>query len=324
MLPSLNQWWRENNECSSTPLSSQQRWFSGYDECMQVGSFSTGGGATMLLDCGESTWETMCSMLGKDRAQMCVNSLVAVWISHKHADHCLGLPGILAARSPQRPPLILALPAIVWDWIREGYPYLLDRVKYVHCARFSSAANAAGSSGNRATGSARDVMAAAGFTAWQCVRVRHCFDAYGIVLEHSEGWKVVVSGDTEPCDELVAAGVNATLLVHEATFSCELASDAAAKRHSTIGQALEAAQRMGAWRVILTHFSQRYSKFAPALQQLPFAAAARAFAVFDGTRVQFADLWLLPVISRAMEMLGTEEAEHAAADSKAEQVVTQL
>ena len=251
-------------------------------------------------------------MLGKDRAQACVNRLVAVWVSHKHADHCLGLPAILAARTPQRPALVLALPASVWAWISQGYPHLLDRVKYVHCSRFSSYANGGGAAGARSTGAVRDVMAAAGFTAWQCVRVRHCADAYGIVLEHSQGWKVVVSGDTEPCEQLVAAGMNATLLVHEATFSCELAGDAAAKRHSTVGQALEAAQRMGAWRVILTHFSQRYSKFAPNLQQLPFPAAARAFAVFDGARVRFTDLWFLPIVSRAMEMFVTEEDEEEA------------
>jgi ribonuclease Z len=106
--------------------------------------------------------------------------------------------------------------------------------------------------------------------------------------------------------------MHATLLVHEATFSCDLARDAAAKRHSTIGQALQAAQAMAAWRVVLTHFSQRYSRFAPDLQQLPFAAAARACAAFDGARVRFTDLWLLPVVSRGMEMLVTEEAEESA------------
>lgn len=279
----------------------------------------------MLLDCGEGSWQTLCTMQGKARAQMCVNSLAAVWISHKHADHCLGLPCIIAARSPQRPPLTLVLPAAVWSWIREGYPHLLDRVKYVHCSRFSSFCSQQASGGRRqplggrgggaAGRDGRDTMAAAGFTAWQCVRVKHCFDAYGIVLEHCQGWKVVVSGDTEPCQELVQAGMNATLLVHEATFSCDFAADAAAKRHSTIGQALEAAQQMGAWRVVLTHFSQRYGRFCPDLKLLPYPAAARAFPVFDGTRIRFQDLWLLPVVSRVMETVVTEAADDAAEEA---------
>ena len=34
-----------------------------------------------------------------------VSSLALVWISHKHADHMLGLPAILAARHASTPPL---------------------------------------------------------------------------------------------------------------------------------------------------------------------------------------------------------------------------
>jgi ribonuclease BN (tRNA processing enzyme) len=36
-----------------------------------------------------------------------VAALAAVWVSHKHADHLLGLPALLAARSWQAPPLII-------------------------------------------------------------------------------------------------------------------------------------------------------------------------------------------------------------------------
>lgn len=34
-------------------------------------------------------------------------ALAAVWVSHKHADHLLGLPALLAARSRQAPLLIV-------------------------------------------------------------------------------------------------------------------------------------------------------------------------------------------------------------------------
>jgi ribonuclease BN (tRNA processing enzyme) len=36
--------------------------------------------------------------------------------------------------------------------------------------------------------------------------VRHCSQAFGAMCEHSSGWKIVYSGDTEPCDRLIEIG----------------------------------------------------------------------------------------------------------------------
>lgn len=57
--------------------------------------------------------------------------------------------------------------------------------------------------------------------------------------------------------------MDAALLIHEATFDDAMEPDAVAKRHSTVGQALEVARRMNAASVILTHFSQRYPSLPP-------------------------------------------------------------
>ena len=38
---------------------------------------------------------------------MQVDRLESVWVSHKHADHMLGLPGILMARSARQLPLLV-------------------------------------------------------------------------------------------------------------------------------------------------------------------------------------------------------------------------
>ena len=98
------------------------------------------------------------------------------------------------------------------------------------------------------------------------VKVIHCHDAYAIILRSckdgksnmGKGWSLVYSGDTIPCKNLIEAGKNCTVLIHEATLGDDMEEDAAKKKHSTFGQALNVAQSMGAYRCILTHFSQRY------------------------------------------------------------------
>lgn len=54
-----------------------------------------------------------------------------------------------------------------------------------------------------------------GVKVMQAVNVIHCRFAYGLSIEHNSGWKLVYSGDTRPCDNLIQVGQNATLLVHE-------------------------------------------------------------------------------------------------------------
>ena len=98
---------------------------------------------------------------------------------------------------------------------------------------------------------------------WQSVPVEHCADAYGLVIRHVSGWSLVYSGDSCPCRRLQEAGRGCTLLIHEATFEPALHSQARQKRHSTTEEALRVAARMGAFRVILTHFSSRYPKACP-------------------------------------------------------------
>lgn len=36
--------------------------------------------------------------------------------------------------------------------------------------------------------------------------MKHCVDAYGIVIESGSDWKIVYSGDTAPCHALIDAG----------------------------------------------------------------------------------------------------------------------
>lgn len=64
-------------------------------------------------------------------------------------------------------------------------------------------------------GALNRVKSQLGLKSLHSVLVVHCAHAYAAVLEGEAGWKVVFSGDTRPCDQLVAAALNATLLIHE-------------------------------------------------------------------------------------------------------------
>lgn len=45
-----------------------------------------------------------------------------------------------------------------------------------------------------------------GLVAWGSVAVHHCSDAYGVVLQHADGWKLVYSGEGRPADACVKDG----------------------------------------------------------------------------------------------------------------------
>lgn len=143
----------------------------------------------------------------------------------------------------------------------------------------------------------------------QSVAVDHCQDAYGLVMQHANGWKLVWSGDTRPCRALQFAGKDCTLLIHEATFAPELEAHAQAKRHSTSAEAMQIAQEMGAYRTILTHLSQRYSK-VPFTLAADGPAAGSSMIAFDGMRVPLALLPALPkLLTGVTSVFAAEEEE---------------
>lgn len=72
------------------------------------------------------------------------------------------------------------------------------------------------------------------------------------------GRKVVLSGDTRPCASVIAAAKDADLLVHEATFSDDEQARALETRHSTAREAGRVAKEAGAHRLLLTHLSSRH------------------------------------------------------------------
>lgn len=83
---------------------------------------------------------------------------------------------------------------------------------------------------------------ACGLSVVQSVPVLHCPEAYGIVIG-ADGWKIVFSGDTRPCERLIECGRGCDLLIHEATFEDDLAHEARTKLHATTSEAIHVAQR---------------------------------------------------------------------------------
>ncbi|XP_023642790.1 tRNAse Z TRZ4, mitochondrial isoform X2 [Capsella rubella] len=132
--------------------------------------------------------------------------------------------------------------------------------------------------------------------------VVHCPQAFGVVVKAAErknitgdeipGWKMVYSGDTRPCPEMVEASKGATVLIHEATFEDALVDEAVAKNHSTTKEAINVGSLAGVYRTVLTHFSQRYPKI-PVIDESHMHNTCIAF---DMMSINMADLHVLPKI----------------------------
>ncbi|KAI3727245.1 hypothetical protein L1987_67057 [Smallanthus sonchifolius] len=143
--------------------------------------------------------------------------------------------------------------------------------------------------------------------------VVHCPQAFGVVLKGLDrvdsdggivpGWKIVYSGDTRPCPELVEASQGATVLIHEATFEDALVEEAIARNHSTTEEAIEVGNSAGAYRIILTHFSQRYPKI-PVFDE---SYMHKTCIAFDMMSVNFADLHVLPRVLPYLKLLFKNE-----------------
>ena len=83
--------------------------------------------------------------------------------------------------------------------------------------------------------------------------------AEGIVGAKRPGRVIVFTGDTRPCAGVVDAAQGADLLIHEATFGEEEKERAKETGHSTAREAAQVALAAKARRLVLSHVSARYS-----------------------------------------------------------------
>ncbi|TDZ54475.1 Ribonuclease Z 1 [Colletotrichum trifolii] len=271
-----------------------------------------------LLDCGENTLGQLRRAFNAQEVESILRDLRCVFISHMHADHHLGLVTLLqawddaTANIDPPPQLTIICPAMMKNFLHES-KYLqrlaTDRMVFPR-AQWSDAIIA------------RDLPPGdpSMLSSFSQVPVVHCHQAFAVVLTWPSGLKIAFSGDCRPSDNLVKAGMGATLLVHESTFNDDKLGDAKAKKHSTMGEALDVAYRMGARRVLLTHFSQRYAKM-PLLEERKTANGAdqAVLVAFDQMRVKLGEfrqaMEFLPAISRLIEIEDAKDSKQTGEDA---------
>jgi len=275
------------------------------------------GVGSYLFDCGENTLGSIERLFGKEGLGEVLKDLRVIWLSHLHADHHLGTASVIRAwrdataadEATRSKRLAVASHVNMLDWLREyadveDYGY--DRLRVVNMNTPPAPVDVVCPPFVLDGKEAEEF----GITRIDAARVDHCHGAMATVFSWPSGLKIAYSGDCRPSDAFVQIGKGSTLLIHESTFDDELAGEALAKKHSTMSEALDVGRRMGARRVLLTHFSQRYPKIP--VFDVEEHAGGHDMAVlmaFDHMRVRLGDFKKAAAYLPALQSLFNEDEE---------------
>ncbi|HEX3911072.1 MAG TPA: ribonuclease Z [Solirubrobacteraceae bacterium] len=240
------------------------------------------GGDRILFDCGEGTQRQLTRSIG-------LVDMECIFITHFHADHWLGLPGMLksfALREREQPltvygprglnelmadmRVIYGRPPYELNVVeldpaetvqREGYLIAAIPVSHRSRSAFGYAIVEPTRPGHLDPQLAEQLGVKPGpdFGRLQRGETVDGVSPEQVMGPEREGRKIVLSGDTEPCEAVKIAAHEADLLVHEATFTEEEVDRASQTAHSTARQAAELARDAEVRLLALTHISTRYA-----------------------------------------------------------------
>ncbi len=277
-----------------------------------AGTLVRRGGERMLVDCGEGTQRQLL------RSTIGLIELPEVFLTHYHADHYLGLPGMLktfALRSRELPLTVYGPPglrdlfgALQRIFGKLSYPVelvelrdgdVVDRGDY-RIVPFKVAHGVAANGyafvelprpGRFDVETARALGVPEGplFGRLQAGETVELPDGGEVRPEQvlgppRPGRKIVLAGDTAPAASVLEVAKDAEVLVHEATFAEEERERADETAHSTAVGAAGVAAAAGVRMLALTHLSNRY--FGPEIAReardvFPDTVVPRDFDIID-------------------------------------------
>ncbi|HJV54061.1 MAG TPA: ribonuclease Z [Noviherbaspirillum sp.] len=259
-----------------------------------------------MIDCGEGTQHQLL------HTSLSPNDLDTIFITHVHGDHCYGLPGLLASAGMlgRTRPLRIAAPAGVADWLaatrqftRLFLPFELEFFATEALANWQLGSfsvdafplsHRVPSFAYRFTEArAEPHLDTAKLTAegipqgplWGRLKKGIDVDYAGRTLKSGDYLRfphaprrIVIGGDNDRPELLADACRQAQVLVHEATYTREVADKmGGVTGHSAAGAVAAFAQACGVPNLVLTHFSARYQSDAgraPSIEDVRAEAAA--------------------------------------------------